>query len=207
MVFLVFIHLPDQMAKPNGWTLLPRLHHELDLAGFVLFAPAPIMLLLALQYGGNQFAWNSSEIIGLFCGAGAMFIVWLIWDWRAGDNAMIPLSMARKTTIWSAALNQSFLMTTLFCASYFMPIYFQAVSGATPIMSGVDLLPAILSQLILAVLTGFLGTCPSPILLLLSHSWLVLTHILIQFKKRATLSLTRCFRASWRQSEADCCRL
>ena len=35
-----------------------------------------------------------------------------------------------------------------------MPIYFQAVDGVTPTMSGVYMLPSILSQLFTAVITG-----------------------------------------------------
>jgi hypothetical protein len=35
-----------------------------------------------------------------------------------------------------------------------MPIYFQAVDGATPTMSGVYLLPSILGQLFAAVIAG-----------------------------------------------------
>ena len=41
-----------------------------------------------------------------------------------------------------------------FCASYFLSVYFQAVKGASPLLSGVYLLPSILSQLILAVVAG-----------------------------------------------------
>jgi MFS family permease len=39
-------------------------------------------------------------------------------------------------------------------ANYYLPIYFQAVKGATPTMSGVYMLPSILAQLFTAVLAG-----------------------------------------------------
>jgi hypothetical protein len=38
--------------------------------------------------------------------------------------------------------------------NYYLPIYFQAVRGASPTMSGVDLLPSILSQMIFAIVSG-----------------------------------------------------
>lgn len=41
--------------------------------------------------------------------------------------------------------------------NYYLPIYFQAVRHATPTMSGVYLLPAILSQIIFATVSGILG--------------------------------------------------
>lgn len=40
--------------------------------------------------------------------------------------------------------------------NYFLPIYFQAVRGASPTMSGVDLLPSIISQMIFAIVSGVL---------------------------------------------------
>lgn len=50
-------------------------------------------------------------------------------------------------------------MGTVMCTSYYLPIYFQAVKGVTPTLSGVYLLPSILSQLMLAVISGALGKC------------------------------------------------
>ena len=52
-VMLVFIRIPDQNVKDKPSVVIRQLHKKLDLVGFVLFAPAVIMLLLALQWGGN----------------------------------------------------------------------------------------------------------------------------------------------------------
>ncbi|KAJ2901032.1 putative MFS multidrug transporter [Zalerion maritima] len=134
---------------------LKKLPNELDLVGFALIAPAAIQLLLALQYGGNDFPWNSSTVIGLFCGSGATFAVWLFWNYRRGDDALIPVSMARKRPVWVNCLGYLFLMATLFVPAYMLPIYFQAVKDATPFQSGVDVLPTILSQLFATVISGF----------------------------------------------------
>lgn len=51
-----------------------------------------------------------------------------------------------------------FLFGTVTVASYYFPIYFQAVKGAGPALSGVYLLPSIFSQLALVVSSGWLGT-------------------------------------------------
>ena len=145
------------MPKLKAISVVRTLPTKLDLIGFAIFAPAAIQLLLALQYGGNQFAWNSSTVIGLFCGAGATSLVFLAWDYYKGDAAMIPLSMIRKRTVWSSCLVYGFLMSQLFCTSYYLPIYFQGVKGVSPTLSGAYLLPSILSQLFLAVGSGTLG--------------------------------------------------
>ncbi len=154
---LFFVKVPAQTPKPKAMSVVRTLPAKLDLIGFAIFAPAAIQLLLALQYGGNQFAWNSATVIGLFCGAAGTFIVFLAWDYYKGDAAMIPLSMLRKRTVWSSCLVYGFLMSQMFCTSYYLPIYFQGVKGVSPTLSGVYLLPSILAQLFLAIGTGTMG--------------------------------------------------
>ena len=154
VLFMIFVVIPDGSIKAAPLTVLRSIHRELDLIGFTLLAPAVIQLLLALQYGGNQFSWNSSQVIGLFCGAGATGLVFCAWLLHRGDGALIPLSLAGRSAVWSASLTQTSLFTTVFLAAYFIPIYFQTVKGASPLLSGVYMLPAILAQLLGAVLSG-----------------------------------------------------
>ena len=154
---ILMSHIPNEVPKKSPSTVLRNIHHHLDLLGFALFAPAIIMLLLALQFGGNQFAWNSSQVIGLFCGAGVTFIVWMIWNYHKGLDALLPVPIIRRRVIWMSGLNYTSLMATLFGASYFLPIYFQGVKGVSAVMSGVYLLATILPQLLSAVVGGALG--------------------------------------------------
>ena len=73
---------------------------EIDLVGFILFAPACIMFLLAMTWGGNEHRWDSSVIIGLFCGAFAMIIIFGAWEFHKGENAMIPTSIVKKPLVF-----------------------------------------------------------------------------------------------------------
>jgi len=154
---LIVVQIPDQVEKPSVSLVKDTILHKLDLVGFVLFAPAAIQLLLALQYGGNKYAWNSSTVIGLFCGAGATFIVFLLWENRHGERAMIPLSMVRKRPVWSSCLTMACLMAITLCNAYYLPVYFQAVKNVSPMLSGVYMLPGILVQLVFAVVSGLLS--------------------------------------------------
>ena len=156
-LLLIVIKIPDQIEKLPPLKVLPHLHHHLDLIGFALFASAVIQLLLAVQYGENKFSWNSSTIIGLFCGSGVTFIVWSVWNWRLGDSALIPVSIITKRPVWTSSLTQAFFMTVIFIATYFLPLYFQTVQDTSSLNSGIKLLPSIVSQLIFAIVAGALG--------------------------------------------------
>nr|QNC49733.1 Hfaza1C [Hypoxylon fragiforme] len=151
---IIFIRIPDHIEKPSARDLLQNAVMDFDLPGFALFAPAAIMLFLALQYGGNQYAWNSREVIGLFCGAGVTFLIWLVWDWYQGDNAMVPYSMMRRRIVWAGCVCGLFMGGTIFVTAYYLPIYFQAILGVSPFMSGVYILPNILCQMVFGIVAG-----------------------------------------------------
>lgn len=154
---ILLLHIPNEVVKQPALTILRRLYHYLDLVGFALFAPAVIMLLLDLQLSGEKWAWNSSQAIGLFCGSGVTFIIWLIWNIHAGENALLPPHIIRRRVVWVSGLNYTFMVSTLFAASYFLPIYFQAVKGVSALVSGVRLLPTILPQMVAAIVSGTYG--------------------------------------------------
>lgn len=162
-VFLLLASVPEIIVKPRfTLSLLRETIPELDLIGFAMFAPASTMFLLALQLGGNNDPWNSAVIIGLFCGAGVLAIIFLLWERRIGDRAMIPFSIVCQRIVYCSALNGSALVLAILVAAQYLPIYFQGVLAYGPAMSGVDMLPAILSQMFAVILSGFLGA-PSKI--------------------------------------------
>lgn len=152
------MHVPDQTVKPQmSFKMFRQIIPQLDLVGFVVFAPAAIMFLLALQFGSSEYPWNSATVIGLFVGAGVAFVIFLFWERREGDKAMIPFSMVRRQVVWVSTIQYTFLMITVFVLAQFAPIYFQSVKGVGPSLSGVYMLPNILSGLIFVILSGVLG--------------------------------------------------
>lgn len=154
---LIYISVPENIDKPSYKEVLMSLHRKLDLVGFALFAPAAIQCLLALQYGGQRYAWSDSVVIGLFCGSAATLLLFLVWEYHKGTEAMMPFYLLRMHTLWCSCLVMLFLVSTTFCATYYLPVYFQAIRGASPLRSGVNMLPSILCQLISAGVSGPIG--------------------------------------------------
>ena len=165
---MVLISIPDGGASRTvQQTVLQRLR-RLDLIGFVILGPATIQLILALQWGGIKYSWNSATIIGLFCGAFATLLVFLVWESSMGKEAMIPLYLIRRRIIWSSCLNIAFFVGCAFTTTYYFPIYFQAVRGASPTLSGVDVLPQVLVNMVATIFTGALGMPPNHV----SPAWI-----------------------------------
>lgn len=98
-------------------------------------------------------------VIGLFCGAAGAIVLFFIWESRIGDEAMIPLSMITRRIIACSCLAMLFSAACMITTSYYMAIYFQADKGVSPMLSGVYLLPSILTQMLFGVAAGALGKC------------------------------------------------
>ncbi|KAF3054691.1 Efflux pump afoB [Trichoderma lentiforme] len=153
-ILLLFVNIPETINKLPPRQVLGTAFKSLDLPGFFLISPAAVMFLLGLQYGGTLHPWNSSVVIGLLVGAGVTFIVFLVWEYHQGDNAMLPFAMIKKRIVWSAAANLFFLLGAILVAEYYLAIYFQTVLDNTPIMSGVHLLPTTLGLVLFTMLSG-----------------------------------------------------
>jgi hypothetical protein len=157
-ILLIFARVPEQRQKGRAIEVLPTFFKTFDLLGFVLFAPTAIIFLLALEYGGQRYAWSSPTVIGLFCGAAATTVIFLLWEYRAGRDAMIPFHLICQRIVYSSFM---FVMSTFgltIVVIYYIPIYFQAVRGDSALISGVNLLPNILCQLVMAVGSGVLSS-------------------------------------------------
>lgn len=116
-----------------------------------------VMFLLALQWGSNDYGWSSPTVIGLFTGSGTTLILFSLWEWRVGEKALIPFDLVTRRVVWTSAIQNSFLFVTNFVGANYVPIYFQAVKGVGPSLSGVYTLPSILAQLLSIVISGALG--------------------------------------------------
>lgn len=132
---------------------------SLDLPGFMLICSAVVMFLLGLQFGGNQHPWDSSVVIGLLVGAAVTFALFLVWEHRQGDNAMVPFAMLKHKIIWSAAMTMFFSLSSVLVADFYIAIYFQAIHNDSPSMSGVHMLPITLGLVLFTVVSGVLSKC------------------------------------------------
>ncbi|KAK5157132.1 hypothetical protein LTS14_004650 [Recurvomyces mirabilis] len=153
-VLLLSFRIPEPEPKKPVREVLGTAVKSLDLPGFALVSPAVIMLLLGLQFGGNEHPWNSPVVIGLIIGGVAMFVCFLFWERRQGDEAMVPFSLLTDKVIWSAAGNMAFVLASILVADFYLSIYFQAVKNDSPLMSGVHLLPTTLGLVLFTIVSG-----------------------------------------------------
>jgi hypothetical protein len=118
------------------------------------------MLLLAVQWGGIKYSWNSATVIGLLCGFVGMMAIFIAWQWQAQDEASIPPKILMNRNVAVASIVSFFMFGSLQLIVYFLPVWFQVIKGATPTQSGIDFLPSVLSTMLFTFVAGGLGKLP-----------------------------------------------
>ena len=114
------------------------------------------MFFLAMQYSAQPHAWHTSRVIGLLSGAGGGLVLFIVWQWRKGEGALIPPSIILQRNVASGCLTTFFLWATLLTQVYYLPIWFQACRGETALGSGVSMIPYLVSSSLFVILTGAL---------------------------------------------------
>ncbi|KAM0553369.1 hypothetical protein ACHAPJ_007383 [Fusarium lateritium] len=151
VVILFFFPEPERDIEPATWRVR---FWQLDPIGTAIFMPAIVCLLLALQWGGVDYEWDDSIITSLFMLAAFLLILFVFVQYKMDENATVPPRIFKMRTVWAGAFFSFNTGACFLTAMYFLPIWFQAVQGQSPIMSGVRNLPMLLGIVLCAMLAG-----------------------------------------------------
>ncbi|RDW57487.1 hypothetical protein BP6252_13747 [Coleophoma cylindrospora] len=156
-VVLLFVFLllkvPRAAASKNAPTLAQKLQ-KLNIEGVIPLLGGVVLLCLALQWGGFTYKWSDRRIIAILTIAIALLTTFiLIQIWRPKTATVPPHIFIQRsifTGFWVSAMvgaHQTLIV-------YFLSIWFQTVKGVSPVRSGIDLLPLVVSLTISAILAG-----------------------------------------------------
>ncbi|CEO61049.1 hypothetical protein PMG11_05432 [Penicillium brasilianum] len=126
----------------------------IDWFGSVSMLGLTLMLLLGLDFGGETFAWSSSQVICLIVFGSFCSLLFIYSEKRLAKYPLMPLNIfSRLSNI--ATLAVAFAHGFVFIAGeYYMPLYLQSVKQASPMRSGVLILPLPLAEAFSGIATG-----------------------------------------------------
>ncbi|PNS14827.1 hypothetical protein CAC42_2056 [Sphaceloma murrayae] len=126
----------------------------IDWTGCLLVISGTVMFLIGLEVGGNTAPWASAEVICLLVFAVITWTAFVFWEARYARYPVMPMGLFRKATN-AATLFCVFIQGVVFIsANFYLPLYFQAVRGGTPIQSGVYVLPTAIALSVGSIGTG-----------------------------------------------------
>jgi EmrB/QacA subfamily drug resistance transporter len=114
--------------------------HRIDYMGVIILILAVVPLMLALSWGGSEYQWNSSQIIGLFAFSMVMLILF-IWIEKRVEEPIIPLGLFRNQIVTVSIIIAFLTSFIMFGGITFIPLFFQGVLGVTATTSGSLLIP------------------------------------------------------------------
>ncbi|EXJ94265.1 hypothetical protein A1O1_02658 [Capronia coronata CBS 617.96] len=154
-VVLVFLILVVEETTPALGSLpVKEKITRVDIPGTLVFVPCIVCLLLALQWGGQTYAWSDGRIIALWVLFGVLLIVFIAIQFWQQESATVPPRIAKQRTVASATFYSFCLGSAFFIIVYYLSIWFQAIKGDSAITSGYSTLPFILSLVIASIMAG-----------------------------------------------------
>ncbi|PBP18822.1 major facilitator superfamily transporter [Diplocarpon rosae] len=149
-----------------------------DWTGSLTVVGGTLMLLLGLEFGGVTHPWDSATVICLIVFGVLVGGLFILNEWKLARYPVMPLRIFKhRSNI--ASLGVCFCHGFVFIAgTYYAPLFFQAVLGATPLLSGVYLLPFAMS---LSITSGFTGVFIKKTGKYLPAIWFGLSFMLLGF--------------------------
>ncbi|MFD9909168.1 MDR family MFS transporter [Streptomyces sp. NPDC059063] len=125
----------------------------IDYLGIALVAIGSSALILATSWGGNEYAWGSGVIIGLFAG-GLLALAGFCWAETRAAEPMLPMRLFANPVFTVCSVLSFIVGFAMLGAMTFLPTYLQYVDGDSATISGVRTLPMVVGLLIASVFSG-----------------------------------------------------
>lgn len=125
----------------------------IDYLGIVFVSLGAAGLTLGLAWGGTQYPWGSSTILGLFILSVISLALFVFIESKAKDP-ILPLRLFRAS-VFSVSVVLAFIVGfAMLGALTFLPTYLQYVKGVSATSSGVQTLPLVVGLLSTSILSG-----------------------------------------------------
>ncbi|KAL1855594.1 hypothetical protein Plec18170_004316 [Paecilomyces lecythidis] len=149
LLFLKLNFIPTSLAEKL---------RRVDYIGTVLFIGSTASFLIPLSWGGVMYDWDSwRTLVPLIIGAVGLITFGAYEYYIASDPIIPPTIFQNRTAIvsFAGAVLQGLV---LWCALYYLPLYYEAVKEYSPIVSGIALFPETFTVAPSAMVTGILIT-------------------------------------------------
>ncbi len=145
-LFMIAVKMP---------ALTHRIPGKIDFLGAALIVITFVPLLLALSWGGRDYAWSSPRVLGLLATSVIALIAFVIVESRV-SSPILSLRLFANRTFTTANL-ASFIVSMAFMGVVtFLPLYMQLGAGALPSQSGLTMMPLMIGLIGASTVAGLL---------------------------------------------------
>jgi MFS family permease len=148
VVMILFLDVHNPCTKLSDGLM------AVDWFGTLSILAVTLLLLLGLDFGGVTFPWDSPKVICLIVFGTLMISFFLYSEKRLAKYPLMPLSIFKdwsNNAVVVVAFTHSMASSG---AEYYLPLYFQSVKQASPLQSGLLILPMIITCAIVDIMSG-----------------------------------------------------
>lgn len=130
-----------------------RVNHSIDWLGAISLTVGLIPLLLVAQEG-RIWGWTSVESIACYLIGITSLILFVIFENRMKDEAILPLRLFKDKTFSLISVVGVITGAGMFGGLAMLPLYLQIVGGSSPTKAGLELLPLTLGIMTGSIISG-----------------------------------------------------
>ena len=151
---LIMIPLFIRLGVPKS-TFFRKLA-DIDWTGSVIFIASTTGFLIPLSWGGVSYPWSSWRVVAPFCISTMGLMLLYVYEERVAKNPIIRTSIFKNRNAAIAYICVVIHGMVVVGSLYYLPLYYEAVKGLSPILSGVALFPETFTVAPGAFTVGFL---------------------------------------------------
>jgi EmrB/QacA subfamily drug resistance transporter len=127
--------------------------HSIDWLGAAVLALGTTALLLGLVWGGRDYPWGSSPVVGALVAAAVLLVAFAVVERRVREP-ILPFDVLRTPTVAASVACMALVGMAMFGTISFVPLFVQGVIGTSATSSGVVLTPLMLGAVVTSFVSG-----------------------------------------------------
>ncbi|ETS85295.1 hypothetical protein PFICI_03320 [Pestalotiopsis fici W106-1] len=143
--------------KPRTETMRVKLA-RVDWTGSMIFLSSATLFLIAISWGGIQYAWKDKETLIPLCLGVAGLGLTYIWESRIATEPFLRKSLCLRPSSIATYFCGMVQGLVIYGQLYYGPFYFLSVKGYSPVHTGLALFPVMFTLVPGSVIVGNLVT-------------------------------------------------
>lgn len=147
---MVVILLPLKKVEGSVKSKLAKI----DYLGTALVLAGTVLLLLGLNWGGQQYSWDSPHVLVTLILGCVIFVVFAFVEARFAALPLVPMRLFKVPTVCSVLVQTLCSGGIFYLLLFFVPQFTQVVKGYTGVKAGVTLIPLMALQAVTSTVAG-----------------------------------------------------
>ena len=129
---------------------------KVDYLGTFLVLAGSVLLLLGLNWGGQEYPWNSARVLVTLILGGFVLAAFFVVETKFAALPLVPTRLFRITTVASVMVQTLCSGGIFYLLLFFVPQFTQVVKGYSGVKAGVTLIPLMAVQAITSTVAGII---------------------------------------------------